>query len=259
MVSVGIPPDEASRPVEQRSMTRLERAADWVTGETRPSLLLLGGVASLLLLITCATVATALFIRQVARRRELSVRAALGANRSQLVRHALTEGALLVVLGSAAGMLLSVALHPALRAIVPPIVPRGRRDRASASPVVVFAIAVTGVTVFLSVLAPAWRAGRTDVSATLGRGAGVSSSDRTSARWRSALLAIESGVAAALLVSAGLLLTSFWRLNRVDLGFDGDNVLTVEMRLLDMRYRPPAALAAFQTRSDRSRTRRARQ
>ena len=119
-------------------------------------------------------------------------------------------------------MLLSVALHPALRAIVPPIVPRADEIGLSL-PVVVFAVAVTGVTVFLSVLAPAWRAGRTDVSATLGRGAGVSSSDRTSARWRSALLAIESGVAAALLVSAGLLLTSFWRLNRVDLGFDGDN------------------------------------
>lgn len=245
MISVGIPPDEASRPVEQRSMTRLERASDWVTGGTRPSLLLLGGVASLLLLITCATVATALFIRQVANRRDLSVRAALGANRSQLVRHALTEGALLVVLGSAAGMLLSVALHPALRAIVPPIVPRADEIGLSI-PVVVFALAITGVTVFLSVLAPAWRAGRTDVSATLGRGAGVSSPDRTSARWRSGLLAIESGVAAALLVSAGLLLTSFWRLNRVHLGFDGDNVLTVEMRLLDMRYRPPAALAAFQ-------------
>ncbi len=246
MVSVGVPPDEASRPIEQRSMTRLERAAEWVTGETRPSLLLLGGVSSLLLLITCATVATALFIRQVARRRELSVRAALGANRSQLVRHALTEGSLLVVLGSAAGMLLSVALHPALRAIVPPIVPRADEIGLSL-PVVVFAVAVTGVTVFLSVMAPAWRAGRTDVSATLGRGAGVSSSDRTSARWRSALLAIESGVAAALLVSAGLLLTSFWRLQNVDIGFDGQRVLTVEMRLLDVRYRQPGALAAFQT------------
>lgn len=246
MISVGVSPDEASRPVEQRSMTRLERAADWVTGETRPSLLLLGGVSSLLLLITCATVATALFIRQVAKRRELSVRAALGANRTQLVRHAFTEGSLLVVLGSAAGMLLSVALHPVLRAIVPPIVPRANEIALSFA-VVVFAIVVTGVTVFLSVLAPAWRAGRTDVSATLGRGAGVSSSDRTSARWRSALLAIESGVAAALLVSAGLLLTSFWRLNQVDLGFDGDKVLTVEMRLLDMRYRAPGALPAFQT------------
>ena len=137
------------------------------------------------------------------------------------------------------------ALHPALRAIVPPIVPRADEIGLSI-PVVVFALAITGVTVFLSVLAPAWRAGRTDVSATLGRGAGVSSPNRTSARWQSGLLAIESGVAAALLVSAGLLLTSFWRLNRVHLGFDGDNVLTVEMRLLDMRYRPPAALAAFQ-------------
>ena len=246
MISIGVSLDEASRPVDQRSMTRLERTADWVTGETRPSLQLLGGVAALLLLITCATVATALFIRQVARRRELSVRAALGATRSQLVKHALTEGTILVGLGSTAGMLLSIALHPVLRAIVPPIVPRADEIGLSFA-VVVFAIVVTGVTVFLSVLAPAWRAGRTDVSATLGRGAGVSSSDRTSARWRSALLAIESGVAAALLLSAGLLLTSFWRLNRVDLGFDGDQVLTVEMRLLDVRYRQPGALAAFQT------------
>ena len=124
MISVGIPASEAAWPIEQRSMTRLERAADWVTGETRPSLLLLGGVAALLLLITCATVATALFIRQVANRRELSVRAALGAKRSQLVRHALTEGVILVVLGSVTGIVLSILLHPVLRAIVPPIVPR---------------------------------------------------------------------------------------------------------------------------------------
>jgi predicted permease len=245
MISAGVPADEAARPVEQRSITRLERAADWVTAETRPSLLLLGGVAALLLLITCATVATALFIRQVANRRELSVRAALGANRSQLVRHALSEGVILVVLGSVTGIVLSILLHPVLRAIVPPIVPRAD-EIGLTIPVVIFAIVITGVTVLLSAFAPAWRAGRTDVSATLGRGAGVSSADRSSARWRSALLATESAVAAALLVSAGLLLTSFWRLNRVDLGFDGDKVLTVEIRLLDMRYRKPGAIAAFQ-------------
>ena len=246
MAPVGVSPAEAAWPVEQRSITRLERAPDWVTGETRPSLWLLGGVASLLLLITCATVATALFIRQAARRRELSVRAALGASPAQLVRHGMTEGALLVGVGSAAGLVVSIALHPALRALVPPIVPRGDEIGLSV-PVVLFGIAVTAVTVFLSVFAPAWSAGRADVSATLGRGAGTSSSDRTTNRWRSGLLVIESGVAAALLVSAALLLTSFWRLYRVDLGFDGHRVLTVEMRLLDDRYRQPGALAAFQT------------
>jgi predicted permease len=245
LASVGMRPDEAALPAEQRSITRLERTADWVTGETRPSLWLLAGVASLLLIISCATVATALFIRQMARRRELSVRAALGASRAQLVRQAVTEGTLLVVLGSAAGMGLSIVLHPVLRALVPPIVPRGDEIGLSL-PVVFFAMAVTAVTVLLSVVAPAWRAGCTDVSGTLGRGAGTSSSDRTTTRWRSGLLAIESSMAAALLVSAALLLTSFWRLHRVDLGFDGDQVLTVEMRLLDVRYRQPGALAAFQ-------------
>ena len=218
----------------------IQRAAEWVTGETRASLLLLGGVSSLLLLITCATVATALFIRQVARRRELSVRAALGANRSQLVRHALRRIA-------------------ARRARI------GRRDAALRRP----APCAPGDRSADRSARQRDRPERTGrhlrrrrdwrdrpavgAGAGLARGPDRRVGDPRPRRRRVVIgsdeyaLAIRtsrdrSGVAAALLVSAGLLLTSFWRLQNVDLGFDGERVLTVEMRLLDLRYREREAL-----------------
>ena len=253
-VRTGLIERPGARP-EDRRILRLEPIAEWVVGETRPSLLLLGGVALLLLLITCATVASALFVQIAERQRELAVRASVGADQSRLVRQLFTEGVVLALVGAAAGTSLAVLLAPILRALVPPSVPRA--DEIGLSPwILVFGASAAGLVTILSALAPAWRGARLDIVSTLKRATAAASADRSIARWRHGLVGFQVAVATALLICAGLMLTSFWRLGHVPLGFDGNKVLTVEMRLIDPKYLPhkdasgamvpSTAVAAFQ-------------
>jgi predicted permease len=140
--------------------------------------------------------------------------------------------------GTTAGTLMAVVLAPALRSLVPTGVPRA--DEISVNPwLLAFAVCAAAMTTVLAALAPAWRGGRVDLISTLKRSVGAVSADGASARWRQALIGVQSGVATALLISTALLLISFWRLGRVPLGFDGEKVLTVEMRLLDSKYAAP--------------------
>jgi putative ABC transport system permease protein len=245
MAAVGMRPVSQDTAPADRQIVRLEPVSTWVMGEVRPSLLLLGGVALLLLLITCATVANAFFVRVTERQRELAVRTALGASRAGLVRLLLAEGAVVCVGGALAGTLLAVSAGPVLRALIPAAVPRGDTIGADTT-IVAFGIVASIVAIVFATVLPAWRSSRFDVASTLKRAATTASADRSSALWRQSMLGLEAGIATALLVSAALLLVSFWRLNHVPLGFDGDKVLTVEMRLLDRKFRAPGAVPNFQ-------------
>ncbi|HEY6358108.1 MAG TPA: ABC transporter permease [Vicinamibacterales bacterium] len=238
-------------------VVRLEPITEWVVGQTRPSVWLLQGVAALLLLIACVTAANALLSRVTERERELAVRAALGADSWRLIRQLLTEGAVVALTGTALGTLLAAAIGPVLRSILPVVVPRADEVGLSIW-ILAFAASAAGATTVLAALVPAWRAAGVDVVNALKRTAGAVSPDRGTARWRQGLVAAQSAFATALLVSTVLLLISYWRLGHVPLGFDGHQVVTVEMRLLDQRYWPPPpaagergskfspALAAFQ-------------
>jgi predicted permease len=125
---------------------------------------------------------------------------------------------------------------PALRSLVPPTVPRGDELGIDAS-VFGFAAGAVAVVTMLAALAPAWRGSRLDPAAGLKRSAAATTADRSLAVWRRGLVAMQAGLASALLVTAALLLLSFSRLSSVPLGFDAADVLTVEMRLLDPQYR----------------------
>jgi putative ABC transport system permease protein len=227
------------RPSRQ-TIFRLEPITEWVVAEARPSVLLLAGVAFLLLVITCATVANALFVRVTERQRELAVRASLGADRGRLIRQLVTEGALLSAVGAALGTGLAALLAPVLRTLVPPSIPRADELGIDAWTVVFFAT-TAGVVTILATVAPAWRGARIDLVSSLKRAAGASSADRSTVYWRQGLVGLESAVSSSLLLTAALLLVSFWQLGHVPLGFNGDRVLTVEMRLLLPRYFPPPA------------------
>jgi putative ABC transport system permease protein len=233
-------------PGESQPIARLERLEDWMLAETRPSLLLLGGVAFLLLLLTCSTVAGALFVRATKRQRELAIRSSLGAHRLRLVRELLIEGTTIAIAGSLGGVGLAIFLFPALRAVAPLVMPRADTLGLSVS-FLAFGIAVTALVVLFSSVAPALHGSRPDLHAILKTSGLGASADASTVRWRHALLGLQSAVATALLVLASLLLVSFWRLQHTPLGFDGERVLTVEMRLLDQKYRTPAALADFQS------------
>lgn len=223
----------------------LEPMHDWVVGETRPALQLLGIVAVLLLLITCVTVANGLLARFSERRQELAVRTALGAGHGRLVRQLLTEGAVLSVGGAAAGTLLVMLLMPVLRSLLPASVPRIGELDVNAN-VIVFGAAMAAVTTVLAAVAPAWGGARLDAAATLTRAASTASAGRSTVRWRQWLVGLQAAIGTALLISASLLLASFWALRNVPLGFDGQRVMSVEVRLLDERYAMRWAMGRFQ-------------
>lgn len=243
-----LPTGEASpttEPPQDRHVIGLISMPDWVVNETRPSLVLLGAVAALLLFITCVNVANGLLARVSERQQELAVRSALGASRSRLARQVLVEGTLLSIAGALIGTALAVALQQILRALLPASVPRVGEISVNAS-IIVFAIVMAGVTTILSAVVPALNGTRLDAAATLMRaGSGVSAGP-SMRRWRYLLVGSQAAIASSLLIAAALLLMSFWRLGRVPLGFDGEKVVTVDLQLLSPRYHPADAMPRFQ-------------
>jgi putative ABC transport system permease protein len=221
--------------------TRVETIGDWVSGEARPSLLLMAGVSLLLLVIASATVANALLVRLAERRREIAVRASLGAGRGRILRQLLTEGMVLSLAGAAGGSLLAAALLPAFRALVPVALPRA--DEMAIRPVLLlFPAAVAMLITMLAMIPPAMQGATVNTAQALKNARGSASA----ARWRFGFVAVQTAVATSLLIGAALLLVSFWRLYHVDLGFEGNRVLTAEMRLMDTKYFDDAAEARFQ-------------
>lgn len=235
----------ANRPAENRAEIMVEPMHDWVVGETRPSLRLLGAVAALLLFVTCITVANGLLARVAERRQELAVRAALGAGRGRLVRQLISEGAVLALVGAALGTVLAIVLQPALRSLLPASVPRVGAIGVDA-PIMGFSALMACLATLLAAVAPALGGTRDDSSHWLSRSAGRATAASAAVRWRQGLVAAQTAIATALLVSATLLLTSLWHLGRVQLGFDGTQVLTVETRLLGPKYRDTLTLMRFQ-------------
>ena len=218
---------------EDRQVVTLEPITSWVVGETRPSMYLLASIALLLLLITCANIAGGLFVRMSGRQLELAVRTAIGAARSRIIQQLLTEGILLCGAGALLGTGCAAAAVPIIRALVPSTVPRADEISVSAWMVGFFG-AVACLTIAL--LAPVLRGARVDVMTALHRASAVASADHSTSRWRFGLVGTQATIASALLLTAILLITSFWRLSHVPLGFAGERVLTVEMRLLSPKY-----------------------
>jgi putative ABC transport system permease protein len=233
-----------SQPPQSRPYLAIESMNDWVRREIQSSLTLLGGVAALLLVVTCVTVGGALLARVSERRRELAVRTALGAERARLARQLLAEGTTIAFGGALVGVALAGIVQPLLRALLPESVPRV--GAIGATPwLVAFGFGAAIITILLATLLPTWTGSRVDLREGLSRGDGHSSVDRATKRWQQTLIAAQAAIATVLLASGTLLLTSFWRLGQVPLGFDGSRVVTVEMRLLDRRFRDGANVTRF--------------
>lgn len=217
---------------------------EWLVGDIRPSLLMLLASVGCVLLIACANVANLLLARATSRRREIAVRAALGAGRGRIVRLLLTESTLLAVLGGACGLLLAHWTIQPLVALMPPDLADGLFRFTTIgidAPVLLFTFLVSCSTGLLFGLVPAIAATRVDLQDPLkeeGRGG-------RSGALRGLLVAAEVAVAAVLLVVAGLLLRSFLRLNAVDPGFEADPVLTLQVGLDPERYPTPDRQAGF--------------
>jgi predicted permease len=203
----------------------------WV-GDVRTSLLLLLGACGFLLLIACANVANLLLARAVARQREISVRTALGAGRSRLVRQLLTESLVLAGLGGAAGLAFaSWGTHALLRTLIsasPAQLPAWIRVETDAT-VLAFAVGVSLIVGLLFGLAPILPATRADLLSTLKEG-GRGTDGGGSRQVRHLLVVSEVALALLLLLGAGLTMKSLVRLWSVHPGFESDGVLTLTAR-----------------------------
>jgi putative ABC transport system permease protein len=215
--------------------------ADTVGELRRPLLVLLGAVA-FLLLIACANMANLVLPRALAQRREVAIRAALGAGRSRLVRQLLTESLLLAVMGGAAGVALAYWGLGALVSLAPASTPR-LEDIALDGRVLGFSLALSLLTGVAFGLFPALSASRTDVPAAMHEsGRSPALARHPGAR---VLVVAEVALSLVLMAGAGLLFESFRRLLSLDPGFDPKNVLTLTLSLPHTRYPRPDQRARF--------------
>ena len=215
-----------------------------VVGNARPGMLMLTGAVALVLLITCVNIANLLMARASGRAREMAVRSALGAGRAQIIRQLLSESIVLALAGGAAGVLLSMWGVKAFLALAPAATPR--LNEISLNPLVlVFATGLTLAAGLLFGLAPALHLARTDHAPALkdgGRGSvGVSGH-----RIRRVLIVAEVAITVMLLVGGGLLLRSFISMQRADLGFEAERVLTGFVPVTANRVRTTADAIALQ-------------
>jgi putative ABC transport system permease protein len=200
-----------------------------VVGDVRPALLTLLGAVGLVLLIACANIASLLLAQHAARSKEIAIRAALGAGRARLLRQFFIEALLLSVLGTTAGIALAKFGMGALVKIIPTKIPRLDQVQLDWR-VLAFTLLLSLVTCLLFGMVSAWQATKPDLQPTLEHGVRTSGPG-TGQRFRQLLVVFQVSMAVMLVISAGLLIKSFWRLRQADPGFTSNNVLSAHVTL----------------------------
>ena len=195
-----------------------------LVGSVRARLIVLQLAIGVVLLITCANVASLLLSRAVARRKEMALRTALGAARGRIVRQLLTESVVLALAGGGLGFALAYEGLKVLKLAVPITTP-GLAQVQIDGAVLAFVAALALLTGLAFGLFPALSASKTNLAATIRIG-GRKSAGSAGTRLRSMLIAGETALAVVLAVSAGLLIKSLWRLTQVDPGFRAERILT---------------------------------
>ena len=212
----------------------VETALHALVGDVRFPLLMLLGAVACVLLIACANVANLLLARATSRYKEMAIRSALGASRVRVIRQMLTESVLLSVVGGGVGLVLAVWWSDLLVALGKEDIPRALQVGVDWR-VLSFTAGLSILTGLVFGVVPAFHSSKTELTDSLKEGRGAGGGSRRN-RMRSTLVVVELAVAVVLLVGAGLLIQSLWRLQRVNSGLNTENVLTLSVTLPDVKY-----------------------
>jgi putative ABC transport system permease protein len=213
-------------------------------GDIRPALLMMLGAVAFVLLIACANVANLVLSRTLARRKEIAIRSALGATRSELVQQLLGESIILSLCGGILGLF---AAHFAIELLVKVFADKLPRmgDIDLNGPVLAFTFALSIASGVLSGLLPAWSMTKGDVNEALKQGLGRTDAYSGRSKTRSALVVIEVALSLVLLIGAGLMIRSLWKLQTIDPGFDEHNVLTLSVMVHKRQFTTPTQESQF--------------
>ncbi|GGH02244.1 ABC transporter permease [Silvibacterium dinghuense] len=226
------------------SQSRVVSLQQQIAGDSRRPLFLILGAVGVVLLVVCFNIAGLLLARGIARSREFTLRTALGAGRSRLLKQMLVESLLLAFAGGGFGVIMAAAGIEAIRILGPQQLPR-LHEVSLDLPVLAFAIGLTLMTGLIFGFAPALGAARVDLAGGLKesgqrQGGGVKQS-----RLRAVLVSSQMALALVLVFSAGLLVRSFTRLLAADPGFSPEHVLTFSLSLPTATYPDRDAIAHF--------------
>jgi putative ABC transport system permease protein len=209
---------------------QIQSLRDHLFGNSRAALLLLFGAVALVLFIACANVANLQLGRVHSRRKELALRLALGAGRTRIVRQFLIENMLLSALGGILGVLVAAACLSLVRTLGPDSIPR-LNESALSLPAFGFALAISCLSTILFGLFPAFQASQLQLNDALKNTFSFGTTPRRSHRVRQTLVVAQIALALVLLTGAGLVVKSFWRLQAVDAGIKGEQLLTAGLSL----------------------------
>ena len=220
---------------------------DYILGDVRLTLVSLLAAVTLVLLIAAVNVANLTLVRAAARVKELSIRTALGASRGRIARRLLTESLLLALAGGILGTLCALWGVALLVKLAPESLPRVEEIKID-SFVLAWTAVVSILTGVIFGLAPAWQASRLNVNEALRDGGRSTTESAGRRRWRSALVVTELALAVMLLISAGLVVKSLWRLQQVDTGINPERVLTMQVALRGQKYQELQQVRSFYSR-----------
>jgi putative ABC transport system permease protein len=206
-----------------------------VVSEVKPTLLVLFGAVGFVLLIACANVANLFLAKVISRRKEIAVRAALGASRARLLQQTLCETVLLSLIGAVLGAGLATYGIDLITKFLGSSLPASAQVTLDWE-VLAFTLLIALLTGLFAGVLPGWRLANTNVQEALKQAAGRGASDAGGGRTRNALVAVEVGLSLMLLVGAGLMMRTLWALHKVDAGFDAKNVVTLRLTVDPAKY-----------------------